>query len=342
MLITRILLMLALGLGLLAGPSPAQEGRPPAPTRSQDRDNTSEDRPTPPDDARPAEVQPLPAPEITLVEPGESPRAIVRYAPKAGSTERTQMTIDMTTEQTAMGMSSPPTVVPPLALTFRTTVKAADVGSIRYESALVDAEVTDTPDAQPGMADRLRRMLNLMRGMTMTVNATDQGIVQSVATAGNRSPDITPMDSRPNIERSFMNAIVPFPEEPIGRGASWTVTADVDAEGMTIEQTTTYTLERVDGDDYVLRVKVSQSADEQEIQFKNLPPNMKLRLMELDTEGSGSMTVRLGQLTPRTADLRTQTKLNARIEPNQIAMLQNVDARTQFEPAEAPAEKPSP
>ena len=101
------------------------------------------------------------------------------------------------------------------------------------------------------------------------------------------------------IEDQFRSITIPFPEEPVGVGASWTVQTDLELSGVTSEMDSTYTLEELRGDRYTLAVEIEQTTEPGEIEGGG-------EILSGNSTGTGRVDGDLGALLPIRSEATTE------------------------------------
>lgn len=227
---------------------------------------------TPEKPAAPAD----PAPVITLIDAGTGEKARLRYALAKG--QKTEMTASSTIAITSKmgGRDMPQQKLPEMSSKMTATIAEVDSTG----GAKVDVAFTDAQSANP------------IKGVAM---------VTSRGTTTTFDIDV-PADATPAQKQQIDNArhnatqyFIPFPEEPIGTGAKWKVEQSITQQGMTIQQTITYTWVSREGQAITLAFDVAQTAAEQDIQSPQMP-GMKIHLTHFKTAGKGETIVELGSL----------------------------------------------
>src|SRR5690606_18687126 len=99
-----------------------------------------------------------------------------------------------------------------------------------------------------------------------------------------------------NLQDGMTNAYLPLPKEPVGPGAKWTATNQVEAGGIEVTQVNEVTLKSIAGDKLTVDLVFKQSAPAQRIQVPELPPGAQVELTGMTGAGKGNLTVDLGTL----------------------------------------------
>ena len=92
------------------------------------------------------------------------------------------------------------------------------------------------------------------------------------------------------------NAFLPLPKEPVGAGAKWKATNQVEAGGIRVTQVNEITLKSISGDNISVELAFNQSAPPQRIQVPELPPDAQVELTGMTGGGKGTMSVNLATL----------------------------------------------
>lgn len=196
----------------------------------------------------------LPVSDVTttLVDPGAEPRAVIVAEPS-----QDQQSATLTTESTIVQQidAAAPQDFSTPALTMPMTATSSETqGADTLDIAMTLGAAT-TPDAT------LQASLSPTEGSSARLTTTASGAVTALTI--DPSPDARDI-ARSAVEQALSQAVyraVPFPAEPVGVGASWTVTQEV-VSGISLKQTTTVTLKALDDGVATVDVAVEQSPED--------------------------------------------------------------------------------
>lgn len=260
---------------------------------------------TPPAQPTATPEQPVAAPmtgepaAVTLVDAGAEPREPLRLKLTAGQTQTMVMTMRMAMEM-QLGPSKIPRISsPPMQMTMALSVKEiTPEGDIRSDFSLDKIEVLDDKAAPPEMVTQMRALLGTMQKLSGTSTVTPRGIVK--AADFTLPPDLNPMlrQSMDGMRQQVHQLSVPFPEEALGVGAKWTVTQNLEQNGMKLKQVVAWELKERSGTVVKLASTVTQTADPQEMKPPGMQPGAKANLESLNSSGEGTTEVDLAKLAP--------------------------------------------
>lgn len=195
------------------------------------------------------------APEVTVLDAGADPQQELLLDVTEGQVETTRM--KMTIGSSLPGSGS---FEIPLSLTFVTTVDEVsdDAITLSYSYEDISAKLPPGAGSAQGQMDDT---FDALEGITGTAEVTPSGAV--VSTEFDVPDDAPPTVSSmlDQLEGQTAQIAVPFPSEPVGEGASWQVTSHLDLSQASTDQTSTYTLDSLDGEDYSISVEVDQDLD---------------------------------------------------------------------------------
>ncbi len=182
---------------------------------------------------------------ITLIDAGTPPLVDFGYAaPDSPVTTRLTMVMDLTLEQSVGGTVVPASPTPQVALDLSLTASAGqNPGTIRSEFVYESFRLVDDTAADPAIADRLATM----DGTSGSVIYNAQGEILSFDLEAPADLDEGVADVFQQMEQSIRQMSTPFPDQPIGVGASWTsASRPVDGFGAPEQLVQTYTVIAVD------------------------------------------------------------------------------------------------
>ncbi|QIS10977.1 hypothetical protein F5544_15470 [Nocardia arthritidis] len=240
----------------------------------------------------------------TVVQPGDEPRELLRPRYPEGTVQQVTLRTDhkisqQINDQPVQDYSTP-------ALTIPMTAKAGADG--------VDCTLgaVSTPDPS------LNKALTAADGSRAGFDMSELGAITALRLAPN--PD-TSNSARAALEQAFYQAVyqsIAFPDEPLGEGAVWTVRQEVSG-GVTLDQVTTATLTKRDGDRLTIELNVTQKPKSA---VWNLPNNAGvLDINDYVMQGSGTIIVDLGLPLPISGSITVGGHQSYR-DPQSAAVLQ--------------------
>ena len=298
-------------------------------------------------DAQDAQQAALPRAEVKLLEPGDEPRQQLRYHPEIGQAERAVIEMVVSSVVTMGGMEMPAQEFPTTKMTVVQTPASVDEAgnyTIQIRIAKFDA------DGEGMMADMVRQSMQPLVGAAGAAQVTPAGEsvgfkMQNIDAAG---PMLAQMESMSS-QASQLGAI--FPYEPVGPGARWEVTQQIENAGIRLKQTMLVTLKSIEGSVVALDMAMSQAADPQDFAPPGIPPGMEVDLTSLTGSGEGTMQIDLSRLLPSQSsmDATTSIEMSMTMQGQQQEMAQSMttsivvtgELATDEEPADAPEEEPA-
>lgn len=257
------------------------------------------------------------AAQIDLISAGEGTRTALRMTPRAGTTERFEIVLDMDMKMDMGEMGQMPTDLPPLAMVLEANIDKVDPnGDIHYRYELVDIAVRgENVDAM--MRAALEKELPKMKGAKGTHVVSNTGVVKSSTF---EPPAGAPAQQVTNVRKGMNHASASFPEEPVGIGAKWRVTQGVSDNGLELDQTVVYTLKEHSGNKVVLVTEMIQKPGDK----TNLSSiqGATAELMKFQSMGDGESVLDLTHLFPTSGTLKHY--LNSVMAITQPAGVMNV------------------
>jgi hypothetical protein len=282
-------------------PSPSIEAGPElAPEASSSADPTDELlEGTPETDASASE---LASPRVTLLDAGEPPHRPLRYAfapgqvevPAVGTLTATYATTGTTVGGQPLADRGPTTVAAPSEVTV---VDLDEDGTATVRVDHRSGRITDPGGLDPDERRTVEQALDGLEEVRATYRIDDRGFVTPVAEEGPdpalrwAGSDVTAL------ARRVPAFVQPLPAEPVGVGASWTVTRPTEIAGVLVEQTTVVEVLERDGDLLELLVTVQDAGP---VGAGTLPSSaeVEVTLTAIEVDGGGNVTARLDRPVP--------------------------------------------
>jgi|LakMenEpi03Aug12_release.lakeMendotaPanAssembly.Ray.scaffolds.fasta_scaffold00010_62 hypothetical protein len=239
---------------------------------------------------------------VELIEAGNAPHRQLRFTPKLGDKLSKVMSMKMSQVVTVGGQQPPQVELPGQKMYMDMEVTNVDPnGDIDFQYSYVDIEVVSDPDNPSPIAAQMESMLDPMIGTKGTATITSRGLTKKSNLE--ISEDLNPMiKSMIDGMKDSMNKLSsPLPEEAVGVGGKWRTVQQLNANGISLEQTSTYEVTKLDSSSFTLSITVDQHAAPQEVKNAMLPPGAVMKLKTLDTKGEGTSRFELNNILPKSS-----------------------------------------
>ncbi|MCB9752588.1 MAG: hypothetical protein H6713_21755 [Myxococcales bacterium] len=211
--------------------------------------------------------------------------------------------------------------LPRTRTTMRITMGGEAEGGARHgEVELLDALVLEEPGQIATAARALRQQLPRLKGARGYLLIDARGVVREAevelpdALAGEEAS----RELRGTIEglrETLSQLTVPLPDEPIGEGARWSVSAPRSRkDGISLLHTAICQLRSRRGDELELAFEVVQSAEPQPITAPAELAGARVELVSYAAEGTGRMRLELDELFPQWVEMALKSELELRAQ----------------------------
>lgn len=323
-----IALVVALGTAGCGGGGDDDDSKPAAPLTSTTAGGDS--RAGSGDKATPDQ-----APVVTLIDAGAEPRKPLRLALVQGSKLRAALTLKFGIQLEADGKPLPSNAIPPIRVDLATTVtEVRSNGDARVAFAYERIEVVDDGTAEKAVVEQVRAS-----GIDKLANVKGETTITPRGLSVDNSIDV-PEDLPPTLKQvvdqlsqQTGNLTVPFPEEAVGTGATWSATTTTTVGGVKAKLVLAYGLRELKGDQYALDVSYEQTADPQKAEFPGVPPGTTVQLKDLLIKGKGDLAGTLASAFPTRSALLANGEVNLDItsEKEKGKLLQRLTIDVKFE-----------
>ena len=251
------------------------------------------------------------ASEVELIDGGREPRRELRYDFADPQPESMVMDMDM-----RMKIDAGERVVDVDLPTMRMRVsldemRTTDEGNLRYRFELDEAEVLEEEGGDPRVARAMREGLAKARGMGGSETVTPRGRKMQIEVNVPEGVDQRVRQQVEQLQKAMEQVPPPLPREAVGPGAKWRTEVDLENVTPRLRQTATYTLERFDGDAFVLRLHIQQDAPRQTIEAAS---GQKVELTSLDGRGMATLVVHPDRLVPQRARIHLDMSMKMAVE----------------------------
>lgn len=269
------------------------------------------------------ELAPAEAPEIELFDAGAEPRARLRLRPEVGAEMPLRIELAMSMTVVSGGTAAPPMSMPRVLVDGRLVVDSVSDDEIRVRH-LVDAiDLRGGEGVPEALARELKDALAGATSYRASLRVDPRGFVRGgvvdVPTSAGPAGQILAQ-----LGQAYGQSLVAFPREPVGVGARWTATSDVEQAGMKLRQTSTYTLPSRDGDALVVHADVAQDLLRADL-GEGLVPGVRAKLVKFSAKGTSDTTLELSAAGPRTSEHHTEVRMILDVDAAGEAARQEID-----------------
>lgn len=227
-------------------------------------------------------------PVVKILSTGEGAKRPLRYRLAKGAKETIELTMDMAISMEVPGVGPQSVDAPPMKMSMDVTV---DDITANGDFVLSMTIATASMEGGPLPAGALDGLKGLSAVMTMT----DRGLIRSVKFDESKIGDPAMMQLLQST--GFDRLSAPLPEEPIGAGAKWEVTQQVKANGVSMEQRSTYEVLEMARGGATLGVTIAQTAGAQTMSPPGMPPEIQATVVDMKGAGKGRLTLSDGSMT---------------------------------------------
>ncbi len=251
------------------------------------------------------------SPTIKLLDAGSAPRKALRFHVKAGDKESTAVTMKIGETFMAGQSMKTPAIKMPMDIAIQGIAPNKD---ITYEMTMGEASITNDSDAAPGMVAEMKSSVEGLKGSTAVGIVSDRGISKQVDMKLSTNASPTLQQTMDQMKESLAHMSAPFPEEAVGSGAKWEVKSQIKSGGIRINQTATYQLVSLDGDKWVAKCTLEESAARQRIENPSMGDSVQATLLQMTGKGGGTMRSDLTKLIPLESTMEIHINMDSEIK----------------------------
>ena len=228
-----------------------------------------------------------PAATVELLDRGRAPRTPLRWiVPPPGTTRALTLRMNLTTNDSLSGRTGPLSLV----MTGESTI----VGPGPAETTTVSATVVRAHAlGNPTIDDELNSA-DLV-GWGWESDITSSGRVVATRTGALEGLDPTAAGVVNSLVPQLQGLTKPFPTEPVGSGARWRATEDVQVSGVSVTNRTEFRLVRRVGNEVELAVRSVQTAKPGPFDIPGLPADAHAAITTWHGTGTGSQILDLAK-----------------------------------------------
>jgi len=223
-------------------------------------------------------------PRIELESAGAEPRERVIFSAKPGTEETLRMRMGM--DLVAAGARA--AAQPPIEMLFGLkTLPPNARGESPVSGELRGIEVKPVTPDQAKMADAMRGPLSALEGLKFEYSLTKAGMHRNFKLRQTKKLGGPQAQIAMGIVQSYRSTATPFPDEPLGVGATWTVVSRHPDAGADLMQFSKCKLVERSGKRVTLEITTKQLAAAAEVAAFGLGPGVKPRLTSFVSGGTG-------------------------------------------------------
>ncbi len=249
-----------------------------------------------------------------LLDAGAEPRKPLRLHVKAGDKQNTSLTVKLSADMQANNVQTQALKLPSIIMDMETVVtNVASNGDITYAVRMTAIRTADDAGSVPGLGDALKSGFSAANGVTTLITLTDRGANKGASfqlPSGSDPKMKQAMDQATEQIKSLSGLSVPFPEEPVGKGARWQFAIPIKAEGINVTPTATFELVSLEGDRYTMKVTLAAQLTNQRIPL-SAPPGARIDIAKLNASSTGTISSDLTRLMPASANFDAHIDLQA-------------------------------
>ena len=251
-------------------------------------------------------------PIVTLASSGAEPRRPIRYAIANGRKDHVNLDMAMNVTMDMAGMSLPSMLMPTMRMGADLAVTdVSAVGDASYKMTFTDLKWVNTDGVDPTILGALQAATPNLTALSGSATISPRGMSRNATldTSKVANPQLAQMMG--SMSSTVQQMAMPFPEEPVGVGARWTVRLAVATGAMQTFQKVEIELTALDATSCTLKLATDQTAPPQRVSVPGLPPGVDASLESLTGSGTSTMLIHLDSLVPTSeGTMKTASVMN--------------------------------
>jgi hypothetical protein len=256
-----------------------------------------------------AHVATSPGTSTRLLDAGQAPRHLLRYAWHVDQKEQLVMDLRTAASTEFAGAKQPEIPLPPVHIVLDLDPQAlTPSGDLRFawhvSAATVSAEAQTPSQISDGMRAEVDAIAHLAGTAAVTARGLSGGVTVDAATTVDAGATGQMAEQ---IRQTLRDIAVPMPEEEVGRGGRWQKTAQLDGKGSRLTQTDTFTLTELAATTGAVDDVLAQTAPPQALRAPGMANGAEARMESMLASGDGKTHFDLSRLVPQTKFTGTTT-----------------------------------
>ena len=245
---------------------------------------------------------------------GSRKRRELRYQPNGQHREFTIRGVSSTREINN-GVIGSYVQLPTIRIGFSLSGIASKDGFHHYSLRGMPAQVGEEEQkhiAAKEVEEHLFRYRNHVEERRVTVQISDTGTIHKVVPMAATSPG-TVRHTRDEVQRMLLEAIVPFPQQAVGKGAVWEVVTMLRRGPAIVRQTANFKLTSFAKDRLSVEIHLRQVGEQQPVTATELPRGVGVELVGLFWEAKGTVEISPHSVTPIKGTLQLELRVHSRL-----------------------------
>ena len=240
--------------------------------------------------------------QVHLLDPGSAPRTALRLHLLQGATFNTTATINLSLRLTVAGNTSPRLSLPPTTFSIRTRVVSVTAQGSTLDQSITGVELAGQAD--PKVVAALRQAFKSIEGLHAQLTMDERGDILSVGIQAPKTSDPQVRQILDQFSQQDSNLLIPFPEEPVGRGARWTSSTGngISLLGIHTISTATYVVQDMSRNTLNLQIMSDALVPEQQATITGLPAGAFGHVRKTVINSGGVVLIDLTQPIPTSFD----------------------------------------
>lgn len=243
------------------------------------------------------------APSVTILDAGTGAKKVLRLEATHPHTQHLVMLWNMNMV-TQMGTMNVPIDLPQAEASIAvTTLPQTTDDTVHYSLEL--SRVGLSGEGDNALGPLIGTMRQEMQQLTGTVS---KGVMKrsGESVSMNMAGEGASKKMADQLSSAMTQSLVILPDSPVGLGAKWSITEEVDQQGVRFERTTNVELKSMKGSVIELALTLGGKPLSTEINSPELPPGAKAELVSLKVNGGGTVVYDLADLFPQRSTLDVQ------------------------------------
>jgi len=276
-----------------SGEEAAPDEQPPEPFASEEESQAGDDSAV--------EIDLDAPPTVELLDAGKAPHKALRTTFEVGAKQSLRVESDWTVSTIYGPMIAMEAVMPSLVYELDTEVQETSAERTRFALRVKKVSVEAGEKAKPAQVKAVKKSVGALEGAKGSFSVNARGLVETFALDAPAADSLIVHDMVDQIELAVRASSLPLPEEPVGKGATWTASQVIDQRTAQIRQTTTFELVSMKGERLEATRKHEAAAPEQNIKMPGSRSGASFQLNKFELSGEGKGTWRLDRLAPSSA-----------------------------------------
>ena len=246
------------------------------------------------------------APQVELIDAGRGPKQLLTYTVQEGAEEEVECKLTMRMTMAQQGREFPEMPSPTMVFRFKNRItKVTAEGDIHLQGEVTSGRAEGAEGVSETLLTKLDQVMKSFLGSKINSIHDSRGALRTASVEMSSQQNTEQLEQAVN---NLQQQQTVFPSAPVGVGAIWESTREIEQNGIRLRQIQRHTLLERNGSRLRIKFTMEQRADPQALNHPNLPAGASAKLINLTSNGTGEILTDIKRIAPISSTLEMESE----------------------------------